>query len=1810
MKTSPPKMKDAEDYENWKLLIQMWETVTDLEAEKRAAAVILTLDGKSQQAALELEPAKISSKEGIKNLVEKLDTLFAVNKDQVLFRTYENFESYKRKDHQTVKEYIIQFERNQNQLEKLKVKLPDVILAYRLLKGANLGEENNKLVRATCKELTLGEMKEAIGRVYDQQLVKEKEEFKEEFKEEPTFESTHEEKEEECDTYYNERGRRGYRSRSNRFRNRSSYNSRGDNRRQYNPSRPNPYKPGSNQRMTCFKCNSIWHFSKDCKEKTEEVHITLMAIHSYDGQELEFDTKLIENDEIQYEVEEEEDKRAEEDIVLIEDRSTAEYEEPQIKEVKKSLITESNGSFKDKVVEKLVKLKKFLICGDYENITIDMKNKKSVELKLANYSETSENIEPKKYNREQLLKYKENQYEVPSDIKNYEVINEIRKQKKQNEENFQITNDFMKHKNTSSVDKSEDNQRGTHDMRFDAYHKADTEDNAQYVGIRKNSISGEPYGKITRWSDRTEVENKRMINSDENTSRGDDERKDDKRSGELKKLKNGKREDSKDSKDFNKSGRRIKEVEDDVWREDRRDREDDNRSGRRIRDEDNFVKNGKREDRRDSKDFNKSGRRIKDEDNFKDERNSYKERISKHGKENHDLREKDLSGTENEEGNKDENLYYTNNDNQELMRETINKAILDSGCTKTVCGNNWLKCYRETLNESENDNIKLLESSSSFKFGDGNVVKSVGKVFIPIELSGKKVKLATEVINKNLPLLLSRESMKKAKTVINFHDGTCYMFGNKQNLQMTSNGHFCVPLNKTSFDREGNTSHMILFNDKLENKNESERMRIAKKLHQQFAHANSNRLIKLLKDGGVKDKDFHKMIVKVEEKCEICSKFKKAPSLPTVCFPRASEFNQHIAIDLKHFPPLYMLHTIDHFTRFSRASVIKSTKAEVIVEGILKEWISIFGSPGKILSDNGPEFNNNELRECCEKFNITVTCTAAESPWSNGVNERHNGIIGQMVKKMLEDGHDLEKAVVWATSAKNSLSNVQGYSPNQLVFGRNTNFPNLLNNKPPAMEPCDYNNYLFKNLKAMKAARKTFIHHEACDKLNRAFNRKTRTQITSLNFNIGERVYYQRDDKWKGPGIIVSKEEKNVIVKHGGQSYKVHPCRIVRVNEEEQNEEEQNELEESNTLNQQKESEYNTQQERAPVMESESEEETDNGQDLTEEVDVNSNLAVRPQWEQVDQMEQDDSNNINVLSSTFGNENGIIDNLLNYKEPDNKSIVECKKFNDDGWKKIRILGRAGKVLGKNARWFNVQNMEEPHEKGSINWEAVEKWKKVEEEVLLNSNQEDVEIVQAKMKELENWKELEVYEEVENKNQEYITTRWIVTEKSSEDLRKVKARLVARGFQEDSSDLRKDSPTLSRESMRIMICIAISNGWKVNSIDIKSAFLQGQKLNRSVHIKPPKEANTDKYWKLNKCVYGLTDASRKWYLTLNEELEAGGLEMIILDEAFYVWRREDTVEGIIGIHVDDIFWTGTNRFKKHIIEKIKKRFSISSEKYDNFQYLGLNIKQEDDYISIDQEHYIKEIEKPDIDINGKKKNEPLNEDEKLVFKRYIGQLNWISSLTHPDLAYETCEASVGYTRATIDDIFKANKTLRKLNCSELKMKFVPMKKMEECKIVVFTDASHAKLKGSESQGGYIIFLVDQNNRANPIKWQSKKISRIVKSTIAAECLSLLEGIENAFCLKRFLELIYKHKNKFDIFCYTDNKSLVENIYSSRTVNDSRLKIDIACLRQMINRKEINKIEWIPREKQLADVFTKGGSCGTNLVKAINTNFLDC
>ena len=73
-------------------------------------------------------------------------------------------------------------------------------------------------------------------------------------------------------------------------------------------------------------------------------------------------------------------------------------------------------------------------------------------------------------------------------------------------------------------------------------------------------------------------------------------------------------------------------------------------------------------------------------------------------------------------------------------------------------------------------------------------------------------------------------------------------------------------------------------------------------------------------------------------------------------------------MDLKQFKNgIYILHMIDHATRYSSGCIIMNKRKETIVEGLLTHWVKWFGSPQKFLSDNGDEFINDEVIDLAEK---------------------------------------------------------------------------------------------------------------------------------------------------------------------------------------------------------------------------------------------------------------------------------------------------------------------------------------------------------------------------------------------------------------------------------------------------------------------------------------------------------------------------------------------------------------------------------------------------------------------------------------------------------------------------------------------------------------------------------------------------------------------------------------------------------------------------------------------------------------------------
>ena len=65
---------------------------------------------------------------------------------------------------------------------------------------------------------------------------------------------------------------------------------------------------------------------------------------------------------------------------------------------------------------------------------------------------------------------------------------------------------------------------------------------------------------------------------------------------------------------------------------------------------------------------------------------------------------------------------------------------------------------------------------------------------------------------------------------------------------------------------------------------------------------------------------------------------------------------------------------------------------------------------------------------------------------------------------------------------------------------------------------------------------------------------------------------------------------------------------------------------------------------------------------------------------------------------------------------------------------------------------------------------------------------------------------------------------------------MRARLTARGF-EELEKVASDSPTIDKCNVRIVLAICASENWTLETSDVKSAFLQGDILDRDVIIKP-------------------------------------------------------------------------------------------------------------------------------------------------------------------------------------------------------------------------------------------------------------------------------------------------------------------------------------------------------------------------------------
>ena len=197
--------------------------------------------------------------------------------------------------------------------------------------------------------------------------------------------------------------------------------------------------------------------------------------------------------------------------------------------------------------------------------------------------------------------------------------------------------------------------------------------------------------------------------------------------------------------------------------------------------------------------------------------------------------------------------------------------------------------------------------------------------------------------------------------------------------------------------------------------------------------------------------------------------------------------------------------------------------------------------------------------------------------------------------------------------------------------------------------------------------------------------------------------------------------------------------------------------------------------------------------------------------------------------------------------------------------------------------------------------------------------------------------------------------------------------------------------------------------------------------------------------------------------------------------------------------------------------------------------------------------------------------------------------------------------LSYAAQTMDPDNSSIKKLNKRVLWQIKnqnrgLKFVPLDK-NSLQLFVFTDSSFANNNDFSSQIGFVIVLKDRYNKANILHWSSIKCKRVTRSVLAAELYGMVHIFDYCAAIKSTLDKILHIKVPL-ILC-TDSKSLYECLVKLGTTREKRLMVDVMCLRQSYERREIAQVRWIKGDSNPADAMTKSDCCNA-LKRLIDLN----
>jgi hypothetical protein len=228
-----------------------------------------------------------------------------------------------------------------------------------------------------------------------------------------------------------------------------------------------------------------------------------------------------------------------------------------------------------------------------------------------------------------------------------------------------------------------------------------------------------------------------------------------------------------------------------------------------------------------------------------------------------------------------------------------------------------------------------------------------------------------------------------------------------------------------------------------------------------------------------------------------------------------------------------------------------------------------------------------------------------------------------------------------------------------------------------------------------------------------------------------------------------------------------------------------------------------------------------------------------------------------------------------------------------------------------------------------------------------------------------------------------------------------------------------SPIVKFATIRLVLSIAVSQGWTLRQLDVQNAFLHDI-LEEDVYMKQPPgfvdPSKPDYHCKLDKALYGLKQAPRAWYSHLSHKLQALGFIPSKSDISLFIYEKKP-VTIYLFVYVDDIIVTCSSPTAiDALLSNLKNDFALKN--LGNLHhFLGIEVKHVSDGIILSQEKYAADLLwhaamttcKPiPTPLAASEKlsshvGDPLGPDDSTKYRSVVGALQYLS-LTRPDLAF--------------------------------------------------------------------------------------------------------------------------------------------------------------------------------------------------------------